>query len=118
MYKFTHYRRGIWREHCLCWQCKESYTSRDLLLGLQKRAVVTTFLKSAPSISLYAHYQYPILHNREFRSLGNRKNYIKSTKATLQGNDVRVYLCLHCTIIFAIFDFLSEFFFHIFFMYI
>jgi hypothetical protein len=43
------------------------------------------------------HYQYPILHNREFRSLGNRKNYLKSTKATLQGNDVQVYLCLHCT---------------------
>jgi hypothetical protein len=38
----------------------------------------------------------------EFRSLGNRKNYLKSTKTTLQGNDVRVYLCLHCTIIFAI----------------
>jgi hypothetical protein len=34
------------------------------------------------------HYQYPILHNREFRSLGNRKNYLKSTKATQQGNDV------------------------------
>jgi hypothetical protein len=86
-------------------------SSGDLLLGLQKSAVVTTFWKSAPSISLYADYQYPILHNREFRSLGNRKNYIKSTKATLQGNDVRVYLCLHCTIIFAIFDFLSEIFF-------
>jgi hypothetical protein len=51
------------------------------------------------------HYQYPILHNREFRSLGNRKNYLKSTTATLQGNDVRVYLCLHRTIIFAIIDF-------------
>jgi hypothetical protein len=28
-------------------------SSGDLLLGLQKSAVVTTFLKSAPSISLY-----------------------------------------------------------------
>jgi hypothetical protein len=37
-----------------------------------------------------------ILHNREFRSLENRKNDLKSTTATLQGNDVRVYLCLHC----------------------
>jgi hypothetical protein len=51
------------------------------------------------------HYQYPILHNREFRTLGNRKNYLKSTKATLQGNDVRLYLYLHCTIIFAIINF-------------
>jgi hypothetical protein len=40
--------------------------------------------------------QYLILHIRESRSLGNRKNYLKSTTATLQGNDVRVYLCLHC----------------------
>jgi hypothetical protein len=61
------------------------------------------------------HYQYPILHNRKFRSLGNRKNYLKSTKATLQGNDVRVYLCLHCTIIFAIIDFFVSYFFPFFF---
>jgi hypothetical protein len=25
-----------------------------------------------------AHYRYLILHNREFRSFGNRKNYFKS----------------------------------------
>jgi hypothetical protein len=37
-----------------------------------------------------------ILHNREFRSFGNRKNYFKSTTLTLQGNYVRIYLCLHC----------------------
>jgi hypothetical protein len=43
----------------------------------------------------------------EFRSLGNRKNYLKSTNATLQGNDVRVYLYLHCIIIFAIIDFFA-----------
>jgi hypothetical protein len=42
------------------------------------------------------HYQYLILHNREFRSFGNRKNYFKSTTVTLQDNDVRIYLCLHC----------------------
>jgi hypothetical protein len=42
------------------------------------------------------HYQYLILHNREFRSFGNRKNYFKSATITLQGNDVRIYLCLHC----------------------
>jgi hypothetical protein len=41
-------------------------------------------------------YQYLILHNREFRSFGNRKYYLKSTTATLQVNDVEVYLCLHC----------------------
>jgi hypothetical protein len=37
-----------------------------------------------------------ILHNREFRSFGNRNNYFKSTTVTFQGNDVRMYLCLHC----------------------
>jgi hypothetical protein len=42
------------------------------------------------------HYQYLILRNREFRSFGNRKNYFKSTTVTFQGNDVRIYLCLHC----------------------
>jgi hypothetical protein len=36
------------------------------------------------------------LHSREFRSFGNRKNYFKSTTVTFQGNDVRIYLCLHC----------------------
>jgi hypothetical protein len=40
------------------------------------------------------HYQYLILHNREFRSF--EKKNLKSTTVTLQGNDVRVYLCLHC----------------------
>jgi hypothetical protein len=40
------------------------------------------------SAAFARHYQYPILHNREFRSLGNRKNYLKSTTATPQGNDV------------------------------
>jgi hypothetical protein len=34
------------------------------------------------------HYQYLILHNREFRNFGNRKNYFKSSTVTLQGNDV------------------------------
>jgi hypothetical protein len=38
---------------------------------------------------------YLILHNRKFRSFRNRKNYLKFTTTT-QGNDVRVYLCLHC----------------------
>jgi hypothetical protein len=50
------------------------------------------------------HYQYLILHNREFRSFGNRKNYFKSTTVTLQGNDVRIYLCLHC---------ITVYFFHV-----
>jgi hypothetical protein len=36
-----------------------------------------------------------ILHNREFRSFGNRKKYFKSTTVTLHGNVVRVHLCLH-----------------------
>jgi hypothetical protein len=39
------------------------------------------------------HYQYLILHNREFRSFGNLKNYFKSTTVTLHGNVVRVHLC-------------------------
>jgi hypothetical protein len=42
------------------------------------------------------HYQYLILRNREFRSFGNRKNDFKSTTVTFQGNDIRIYLCLHC----------------------
>jgi hypothetical protein len=42
------------------------------------------------------HYQYLILDNREFRSFGNGKNYFKSTTVSFQGNDVRIYLCLHC----------------------
>jgi hypothetical protein len=42
------------------------------------------------------HYQYLILRNREFRSFGNRKKYFKSTTVTFQGNDVGIYLCLHC----------------------
>jgi hypothetical protein len=33
------------------------------------------------------HYQYLILHNREFRGFGNRKKYFKSTTVTLRGND-------------------------------
>jgi hypothetical protein len=33
-------------------------SSGDLLLGLQKSAVVTTFLKSAPSISLYGSCRF------------------------------------------------------------
>jgi hypothetical protein len=37
------------------------------------------------SAAFARHYQYPILHNREFRSLGNRKNYLKSTTATPHG---------------------------------
>jgi hypothetical protein len=45
---------------------------------------------------IITHYQYLILHNREFRSFGNRKNDFKSTTVTFQGNDIRIYLCLHC----------------------
>jgi hypothetical protein len=67
-------------------------------------------------------YQYLILHNREFRSFGNRKNYFKSSTVTLQCNDVLIYHCLHCIILnnnnknnwfFCLIHFL-----HIFFMYI
>jgi hypothetical protein len=45
---------------------------------------------------LLTHYQYLILRNREFRSFGSRKKYFKPTTVTLQGNNVRIYLCLHC----------------------
>jgi hypothetical protein len=37
------------------WKDEICDSSGDLLLGLQKSAVVTTFLKSAPSISLYGY---------------------------------------------------------------
>jgi hypothetical protein len=54
---------------------------------------------TATSNRTYYHklqdYALPI-HNSEFRSFGNRKKYFKSTTVTLQGNDVRVHLCLHC----------------------
>jgi hypothetical protein len=68
------------------------------------------------------HYQYLILHNRESRSFGNRKNYFKSTTVTIQDNDVRIYLCLHCITVNNnnknnLF-FCRKHFFHIFFMYI
>jgi hypothetical protein len=65
----------------------------------------------------HSHYQHLILHNREFRSFGNRKSYVKSTTVTLQGNDVRVHLCLHCITVNnkIIIIFLSEKFFPYFF---
>jgi hypothetical protein len=44
-----------------------------------------TYYHKVQDLSLY---QYLILHNREFRSFGNRKNYCKSSTVTLQGNDV------------------------------
>jgi hypothetical protein len=56
---------------------------------------------AATSHRIYYHkvqdhsYQYLILDNREFRSFGNRKKYFKSTTVSFQGNDVRIYLCLH-----------------------
>jgi hypothetical protein len=36
--------------------------------------------------------KYKITHYQ----ISNRKNYFKSTTVTFQGNDVRIYLCLHC----------------------
>jgi hypothetical protein len=70
----------------------------------------------------YIHYQYLILHNSEFKSFGNQKKYFKSTTVTLQGNDVRVHLCLHCITVNNknnnnLFFCLKNFF-HIFFVYI
>jgi hypothetical protein len=47
-----------WKDELLCTLTSVSLgSSRDLLLGLQKSAVVTTFLNSAPSISLYGNYK-------------------------------------------------------------
>jgi hypothetical protein len=38
-------------------------------------------------------------HKVQDYSLRNRKKYFKSTTVTLQGNDVRVHLCLHIVLI-------------------
>jgi hypothetical protein len=53
---------------------------------------------TATSITKYkiTHHQYLTLHDREFKSFVNRKNYFKSTTVTPQGNDIRIYLYLHC----------------------
>jgi hypothetical protein len=53
---------------------------------------------TAISIRTYYHkvQDHSLPANGEFRSFGNRKHYLKSTMVTLQGNEVRVYLCLHC----------------------
>jgi hypothetical protein len=64
----------------------------------------------------------PISNPAQFRSFGNRKKYFKSTTVTLQGNDVRVHLCLHCITVNNknnnnLFFCLKNFF-HIFFVYI
>jgi hypothetical protein len=51
------------------------------------------------------HYQYLILHNREF-SFENRKNYLKSTTTTLQGSDVYLwlrYIIVNCNNLFICF---------------
>jgi hypothetical protein len=46
---------------------------------------------TATSNRTYYHkvqdYSLPILHNRQFRNFGNRKNHSKSSPVTLQGND-------------------------------
>jgi hypothetical protein len=55
---------------------------------------------TATSNRTYYHkvqdYSLPISNPAQFRSFGNRKKYFKSTTVTLQDNDVRIYLCLHC----------------------
>jgi hypothetical protein len=92
---------GLWKWHLT----GQLFRNKCIKLSLKLPLIVYIITKYK-----ITHYQYPILHNREFRSLGNRKNYLKFTKATLQGNDVREYFCLHCTIIFAIIDFFPYFF--------
>jgi hypothetical protein len=37
------------------------------------------------------HHQYLILHNKEFRSFGNRKNYFKSTTVTFRGTNISLF---------------------------
>jgi hypothetical protein len=67
------------------------------------------------------HYHKVQDYNSEFRSYGNRKKYFKSTTVTLQGNDVRLHLCLHCITVNSknnnLFFCLKNFL-HIFFVYI
>jgi hypothetical protein len=77
---------------------------------------------TATSNRTYYHKVQDYSHNSEFRSFGNRKKYFKSTTVTLQGNDVRVHLCLHCITVNNKNNnnlfFCLKIFFHIFFVYI
>jgi hypothetical protein len=55
------------------------------------------------------HYQYLILHNREFSSFGNRKNYFKSSTVrygkVMMYEYIIVYIVLSLIIIIKIIDF-------------
>jgi hypothetical protein len=53
-----------------------------------------TYYHKVPTRSLTINIQSCIIENLE--ALEIEKKYFKSTTATLQDNDVRVYLCLYC----------------------
>jgi hypothetical protein len=62
--------------------------SGDLLLGLQKSAVVTTFLKSAPSISLYEGYSMLLIsyYTQAFFVCRSKLDIYNSTQKTARKN--------------------------------
>jgi hypothetical protein len=70
----------------LIWRSLKVALNRSIILKYMNEI----FMTATSYLTKYkiAHYQYLILHNREFRSFGNRKNYSKSSTVTLQGNDV------------------------------
>jgi hypothetical protein len=105
------------------WRFLKVALNRSMILKYMYEIVMTATSNRTyyHKVQDHSHYQHLILHNREFRSFGNRKSYVKSTTVTLQGNDVRVHLCLHCITVNNknnnLFFCLKNFF-HIFFMYI
>jgi hypothetical protein len=72
----------------LIWRSLKVALNRSIILKYMYEIFMTVRL-IVHIITKYkiTHYQYLILHNREFRSFGNRKNYSKSSTVTLQGNE-------------------------------
>jgi hypothetical protein len=79
--------------YLLIWRSLKVALNRSIILKYMYEIVMTATSNCTYYHKVQDHYQYLILHNREFRRFGNRKNYFKSTTVTLQGNDVRIYLC-------------------------
>jgi hypothetical protein len=75
--------------YLMIWRSLKVALNRSIILKYMYEIVMTATL-IVLIITKYkiTHYQYLILHNREYRSFGNRKNYFKSSTVTLQGNDV------------------------------
>jgi hypothetical protein len=88
------FKKFYWT-YLLIWRSLKVALNRSIILKCMYEIVMT-----ATSNRTYYHkVQDHSLYNREFKNFGNRKNYFKSSRVTLQGNDVRIHLCLHCIIV-------------------